>query len=50
MELLAQQFISGIASGSLFAILALAIVLTFRSTRTLNFAQGNMAMFTTYIA
>ena len=50
MELFLQQFISGIASGSLFAILALAIVLTYRSTGILNFAQGNMAMFTTFIA
>ena len=50
MELFLQQFISGVASGSLFAILALAIVLTYRSTGILNFAQGNMAMFTTFIA
>ena len=50
MELFLQQLISGIASGSLFAILALAIVLTYRSTGTLNFAQGKMAMFTTFIA
>jgi len=50
MELFLQQLISGIASGSLFAILALAIVLTYRSTGILNFAQGKMAMFTTFIA
>ncbi|MCH7843362.1 MAG: branched-chain amino acid ABC transporter permease [Chloroflexi bacterium] len=50
MDLFLQQFTSGIASGSLFAILALAIVLTYRSTGTLNFAQGQMAMFTTFIA
>ena len=50
MELFLQQFISGIASGSLFAILALAIVLIYRSTGVLNFAQGQMAMFTTFIA
>ena len=49
MELFLQQLISGIASGSLFAILALAIVLTYRSTGILNFAQGKMAMFTTFI-
>ncbi|MCH8994520.1 MAG: branched-chain amino acid ABC transporter permease [Chloroflexi bacterium] len=49
-ELLAQQVISGIASGSLFAILALAIVLIYRSTSVLNFAQGEMAMFSTFIA
>ena len=50
MELFLQQFISGIASGSLFAILALAMVLIYRSTGAFNFAQGQMAMFTTFIA
>ena len=50
MDQFLQQLISGIASGSLFAILALAIVLVYRSTGILNFAQGQMAMFTTFIA
>ena len=50
MDLFLQQLISGIASGSLFAILALAMVLIYRSTGTFNFAQGQMAMFTTFIA
>ena len=50
MDLFLQQFISGIASGSLFAILALAMVLIYRSTGTFNFAQGQMAMFLTFIA
>ena len=49
MQLFLQQFVSGIASGSLFAIMALAIVLIYRSTRVLNFAQGQMAVFTTFI-
>ena len=50
MELFLQQIVSGVASGSLFAILALAIVLINRSTRTFNFAQGQMAMVTTFVA
>jgi branched-chain amino acid transport system permease protein len=50
MQEFAQQTLSGIASGSLFAIVALAIVLIYRSTSVLNFAQGEMAMFTTFIA
>lgn len=50
MDQFLQQVISGIASGSLFAILALALVLVYRSTHVLNFAQGEMAMFTTFIA
>ena len=49
-SLFAQQIVSGIASGSLFAILALAIVLVYRSTEILNFAQGEMALFTTFMA
>ncbi len=48
-NLFAQQVLSGMASGSLFAVLALAIVLIYRSTDVLNFAQGEMAMFTTFI-
>ncbi len=49
-SLFAQQIISGIASGSLFAILALAIVMIYRSTSVLNFAQGEVATFTTFIS
>jgi branched-chain amino acid transport system permease protein len=49
-SLFAQQLLSGVASGSVFAILALALVLIYRSTHVLNFAQGEMAMFTTFIS
>lgn len=49
-SLFAQQMISGIASGSLFAILALSIVMIYRSTSVLNFAQGEMATFATFIS
>jgi branched-chain amino acid transport system permease protein len=45
-----QQIVSGLASGAIYASLALALVLIFRSTHVVNFAQGEMAMFTTYIA
>src|SRR3990172_2181522 len=45
-----QQVVSGIASGSLFAILALSLVMIYRSTSVLNFAQGEMALFSTFIA
>jgi branched-chain amino acid transport system permease protein len=47
---LAQQIVSGLATGSIFASLALALVLIYRSMGVINFAQGEMAMFTTYIA
>jgi len=40
----------GVTSGMVYAALALALVLIWRSTRIVNFAQGAMAMFTTYIA
>jgi branched-chain amino acid transport system permease protein len=45
-----QQVVSGLASGSIYASLALALVLIYRSTDVVNFAQGEMATFTTYIA
>jgi branched-chain amino acid transport system permease protein len=50
MELFFQQVINGIQSGVIYASLALAIVLIFRSTSTLNFAQGELAMFSTFAA
>jgi branched-chain amino acid transport system permease protein len=45
-----QQIVSGLAQGAIFASLALALVLIYRATDVLNFAQGEMATFTTYIA
>jgi branched-chain amino acid transport system permease protein len=45
-----QQVVSGLASGGIYAALALALVLIHRATGVINFAQGEMAMFSTYIA
>jgi branched-chain amino acid transport system permease protein len=50
MDQFLQQVVAGLASGSIFAALALALVLIHRATGVINFAQGEMAMFTTYIA
>lgn len=50
MEEFAQQVVTGISVGSIYAIVALAIVLIYRSTSVVNFAQGEMAMFTTFIS
>ena len=50
MQELAQQVVSGLATGSIFASLALALVLIYRSMNVINFAQGEMAMFTTFVA
>jgi branched-chain amino acid transport system permease protein len=44
-----QQVVSGLASGGIYGSLALALVLIHRATGIINFAQGEMAMFTTYI-
>ena len=45
-----QQVVSGLASGGIYGALALAIVLIHRATGVINFAQGEMATFSTYIA
>jgi branched-chain amino acid transport system permease protein len=45
-----QQVVSGLASGGIYGSLALAIVLIHRATGVINFAQGEMATFSTYIA
>jgi len=50
LDQLAQQVVSGLATGSIFASMALALVLIYRSMGVINFAQGEMAMFTTFIA
>jgi branched-chain amino acid transport system permease protein len=50
MEEFLQQVVSGLASGGIYASLALAIVLIYRATQVINFAQGEMAMFTTFVA
>ena len=45
-----QQVVAGLASGSIYASLALALVLIQRATGVINFAQGEMATLSTYIA
>jgi branched-chain amino acid transport system permease protein len=47
---LAQQTVIGLSAGGTWALLALALVLIYRSTGVVNFAQGEMAMFSTFIA
>jgi len=48
-DIFAQQTVAGLAQGAIFASLALALVLIYRATEVINFAQGEMAMATTYI-
>jgi|TARA_B100001971_G_scaffold198123_1_gene207481 branched-chain amino acid transport system permease protein len=50
MDLFVQQFVGGLATGGIYASLALALVMIHRATELINFAQGEMAMFSTYIA
>ena len=50
MEALVQQVFAGLASGGIYASVALALVMIYQSTHHINFAQGEMAMFSTYIA
>jgi branched-chain amino acid transport system permease protein len=45
-----QQVAAGVRDGGIYASLALAIVIIYRSTRVINFAQGEMATFTTFVA
>jgi branched-chain amino acid transport system permease protein len=45
-----QHVVIGLSNGAIYASLALALVLIYRATRVINFAQGEMAMFTTFIA
>lgn len=50
MQLFVQQIVEGLASGAIYASLALALVLIYRSTRIVNFAQGEMATLSAYLA
>jgi branched-chain amino acid transport system permease protein len=50
MEAFLHQVFSGLATGGIYASLALALVMIYQSTNHINFAQGEMAMFSTYLA
>src|SRR5215813_11408313 len=49
MSLFFTQLMNGIGNGAVYASLALALVLIFRTTGILNFAQGEMALYSTYL-
>jgi len=50
MELFLQQLFAGLSFGGIYACMALAVVMIYQATDHLNFAQGEMAMFSTYVA
>jgi len=50
MDLLIHQILAGLATGGIYASVALALVMIYQATHLVNFAQGEMAMFATYLA
>src|SRR5947199_2337445 len=50
MDIFIQQVVSGLATGGIYASLALALVMIYQATDVVNYAQGEMAMFSTYLA
>jgi branched-chain amino acid transport system permease protein len=50
MQAFLHQLLSGLANGSIYASIALALVMIFKATHQVNFAQGELAMFSTYVA
>ena len=50
MDQFLHQVLSGLATGGIYASVALALVMIYQATHLVNFAQGQMAMFTTYLA
>src|SRR6476469_6030262 len=49
MELLLHQVMAGLATGGIYACMALAVVMIYQAIDHLNFAQGEMAMFSTFL-
>lgn len=47
---LPQVLFSGLAAGAIYALIALAMVIIYRTTEVLNFAQGDLGMIGTYVA
>lgn len=50
MSLLLDRIFDGVTNGCVYAVMALALVIVFRGSGTINFAQGELALFTTYLA
>jgi branched-chain amino acid transport system permease protein len=50
MDTFLQQVVAGLATGGIYGSLALALVMIYQATDVVNFAQGEMAMFSTYLS
>jgi branched-chain amino acid transport system permease protein len=49
MTVFLGSLFDGISKGAVYALVAVALVLVFRSTRVVNFAQAGQAVFTSYV-
>lgn len=49
MEIFLQNLIAGLETGALYALAAIGLVLIFRTSDVINFAQGEIAMFSTFV-
>jgi branched-chain amino acid transport system permease protein len=50
MTLFIEQVVAGLSTGAIYALMALAVVMIYQAIHQLNFAQGEMAMFSTFFA
>lgn len=50
MDVLVERVIAGTTDGAIYALIALSLVVVYRGTGTINFAQGEIALFTTFVA
>jgi branched-chain amino acid transport system permease protein len=50
VQLFLQRLFDGLDNGAIYAVVAVALVLIFKATTLINFAQGELAMFGTFIA
>ena len=50
MQEFLHQVLAGLATGGIYACVALALVMIYQATQHINFAQGEMAMFSTFLA
>ena len=50
MDILLTRLFAGATAGSVYVLIALCLVIVFRSSSTINFAQGELALFTSYVS
>jgi branched-chain amino acid transport system permease protein len=50
MDTLTQIFANGLSVGSVYALMAIAMVIVYKTSEVLNFAQGDIGMIATFVA